>query len=70
MAKKTFKVSGMKCHSCSKIIKYGLEKEAGINSINVDFDSARAHLEFNPDEIDLLEIENKIKDLGYKVIEE
>ena len=67
MTQKTaFKVSGMKCHSCAKIIKYGLEEEAGIKNIDVDFDLAKAFLEFDPAEIDA----SKIKDLGYKVVAE
>ncbi len=70
MAKTTFKVLGMKCHSCAKIIKYGLEEETGINSADVNFNSAKAYLEFNPEETSPSEIENKIKDLGYKAIEE
>lgn len=70
MEKKTFKVLGMKCHSCAKIIKYGLEEEAGINSASVDFDSAKAYLEFNPAETSPSEIEDKIRDMGYKAVEE
>jgi len=70
MAKTAFKILGMKCRSCAKIIKYGLEEEAGINSADVDFDSAKAHLEFNPEETSPSEIENKIRDLGYKTIAE
>lgn len=70
MAKIIFKVSGMKCHSCAKIIKYGLQEEAGINSADVDFNSAKAYLEFNPAETSPSVIENKIKDLGYKATEE
>ena len=66
MQKTTLKVLGMKCQSCAKIIKYGLEEERGINSVEVDFDSGKVSLDFNPAETSLPEIEIKIKDLGYK----
>lgn len=69
MIQKTIlKVLGMKCHSCAKIIKYGLEEEVGIKSVEVDFKSEKAYLEFNPEETSPAEIENKIKDLGYKAV--
>lgn len=70
MVQKTFKISGMNCGSCAKVIKYGLEEETGIKNVDVDFGSAKAYLEFNPEETDLSKIKNKIKDLGYKAIEE
>lgn len=68
MKKEIFKILGMKCHSCAKIIKYGLEEVAGIKSADVDYDSQKAYLEFDPAETSPAEIENKIKDLGYKAI--
>lgn len=70
MAKTIFKISGMKCHSCAKIIKLELEEERGINSVDVDFNSGKAFLEFDSKETDSLKIKNKIEKLGYKVIEE
>lgn len=68
MNKAILKILGMKCHSCAKIIKYGLEEENGIKNVDVDFASEKAYLEFNPEEISLPEIGNKIKDLGYKAV--
>lgn len=68
MQKATFKISGMSCQSCAKIIQYGLEEEKGITSAEVDFKSEKVSLEYDSSEISLSEIENKIKDLGYKVI--
>jgi len=70
MQKAIFKVLGMKCGSCAKVLKYGLEEAKGVNSADIDFKSAKAHLEFDPEEISPSEIENKIKDLGYKAVEE
>ncbi len=68
MQKTTLKILGMKCQSCAKIIKFGLEEEKGVASANVDFGSEKVFLEFDPTETSLPEIENKIKDLGYKTL--
>lgn len=70
MQKAVFKILGMKCHSCAKVIKFGLEDEDGINSADVDFGSERAFLSFNSGEINTEKIKDKIKNLGYKAIEE
>lgn len=67
---KTFKISGMHCSSCAKLIKYGLEEESGMGIVNVDFDSSKAYLDFNPNEIDAERIKNKVKNLGYHASEE
>ena len=48
--KTTLKILGMKCHSCAKIIKFGLEEEKGISSVDVDFDTQKANLEFDSEE--------------------
>ena len=66
----TLKVLGMKCRSCAKIIKYGLEEENGVSNVNVDFGSSKAYMEFDSEKINELKIKNRIKDLGYKAIEE
>lgn len=68
--KTTFKISGMNCGSCAKVIKYGLEEESGVKTVDVDFSSAKAYLEFDPEKTDKTKIREKIKNLGYKAIEE
>jgi len=65
-----FKIEGMDCTSCAKIIKYGLEEVEGISFVDVDFNSAKVSVEFDSTKTDLFKIKNKIKDLGYKIIEE
>lgn len=68
--KKVFKIQGMKCVSCSKIIEMSLKEEAGVDSAGVNFITQKAFLEFNPDQIDAPRIKNIIKGLGYTAIEE
>jgi len=70
MQKASFKISGMNCGSCAKVIKFGLQEEKGVSNVDIDFNLAKAFLEFNPEETDLPKIKAKIKDLGYKASEE
>lgn len=68
--KKVFKIQGMKCNSCSKIIEMGLKEETGIDSVGVNFVTQKAFLEFNPDQTDAGKIKNIIKEMGYIAVEE
>lgn len=68
MDKIVFKISGMRCHSCAKIIKLELEEEVGATNVNVDYGSQEAQLEFDPEKTSEQKIINKIESLGYKAI--
>lgn len=65
MEKKILKIEGMDCASCAAIIEHSLKKEKGVNSVNVNFATEKAHLEFNPAETNLANLQKIIKDLGY-----
>ena len=67
---KIFKISGMNCVSCAKIIEYGLVEESGIKSVSVNSDSQKAFLEFDSSKTNVEKIKGLIKGLGYKAIEE
>lgn len=67
-SKATFKISGMKCVSCAKVIKYVLEEEKGIGQVDVDFKLAQARMDFDPEKTNIQEIKNKISYLGYKAL--
>ncbi len=69
MMQKIFKISGMNCISCAKIIEYGLVEEDGIKSVSVNFDSKKAFLEFDQSETNPEKIKDAIKSLGYKAVE-
>ncbi|MEK7541013.1 MAG: heavy metal-associated domain-containing protein [Patescibacteria group bacterium] len=64
----TLKITGMDCASCAKVIKYGLEEAKGVSSVDVYFNSAKAYLEFNPEETDSSKIKDEIKSLGYLAV--
>lgn len=63
--RKIFKIKGMHCSSCSKIIQ--IELEGKVNSSDIEFESGEAIIDFDPKKIS----EDKIKDLieksGYEV---
>jgi len=70
MEKTILEISGMHCASCSAIIENALKKEEGIKSINVNFATEKAYLEFDSVEISVARIEKIIEKLGYKAREE
>ncbi|WP_026566218.1 heavy metal translocating P-type ATPase [Bacillus sp. UNC41MFS5] len=62
------KISGMTCAACATRIEKGLRKLDGIETANVNLALESSNVKYNPEKIDLREIEKKIKDLGYDVI--
>lgn len=63
--KKIFKIKGMHCSSCSKLIESELN-DRGVSS-NIDSISGKAIIEFQPSNISEDEIKNLIKNLGYGI---
>ncbi len=43
--KTTFKISGMNCGSCAKLIKIGLEEQKGVKNVDVNFEKYNNILE-------------------------
>ena len=70
MKKTILKISGMHCASCAANIENALKKEKGIKSVNVNFASEKAYVEFNLDEISLSQIGKIIEKTGYSSKEE
>jgi len=68
--KTILKISGMHCASCSAIIENALKNEEGIKSINVNFATEKAYLEFDSIEISIARIQKIMEKLGYKATEE
>ena len=63
--KKEYKISGMHCASCAKMIEMELEDK--VNKISVSSEKRIAEIDFDSDEISDKEIVKIISDLGYKV---
>ena len=70
MKKVILKIQGMHCASCATNIENTLKKEKGVSSINVNFASEKASLEFNPKKISLEKIQEIVQKSGYELEEE
>lgn len=57
----------MRCASCAVSIENALKKEKGVSSVNVNFASEKANIEFDIQKINLERIQKIIKKLGYEV---
>ncbi len=65
--KKTFKVKGMHCNSCSQLIEDKLKYKEGIGSVSASYTKEEVEVDFNPKKISEKEIKEIIKKLGYEV---
>ncbi len=64
------KISGMTCAACATRIEKGLNKLAGVESATVNLALEKSAIKYNPEQIKVEDIENKIRDLGYDVVTE
>lgn len=62
-------IAGMDCGSCASSIQTYLSKMDGVDSVNVNFNSETATVEYHPSAIKLATIKDTIHKLGYQVIE-
>ncbi|MCC3371586.1 heavy metal translocating P-type ATPase [Cohnella sp. REN36] len=61
-----FKLEGMTCAACANRIEKGLSKLPGVASANVNFAMETARVEYLPAEVSIADMQNKVKQLGYK----
>ncbi|ETI67347.1 heavy metal translocating P-type ATPase [Neobacillus vireti] len=63
-------ISGMTCAACATRIEKGLNKLAGVESANVNLALEKSAIKYDPSQINVVDIEKKIRDLGYDVVVE
>ncbi|WHY84612.1 heavy metal translocating P-type ATPase [Neobacillus novalis] len=63
-------ISGMTCAACATRIEKGLNKLAGVESANVNLALEKSAIKYDPSQINVDDIEKKIRDLGYDVVME
>jgi len=70
VAKETvdFKLEGMTCAACANRIEKGLSKMAGVTSATVNFAMETARVEYSPGDVSVMDMQNKVKQLGYQAI--
>ena len=65
MEKKNLDIEGMHCASCALLIENQLKKIRGIQQANINFSAEKATITFDEDKVNLVEIQEAIKRLGY-----
>ncbi|MCS1351492.1 heavy metal translocating P-type ATPase [Mechercharimyces sp. CAU 1602] len=66
--KKEFDITGMTCAACATRIEKGLNQLSGTTKVNVNFAVEKATVEYQPSEVSVLDIANKVKSLGYEAV--
>ena len=67
MINKIFQIKGMHCASCSAIITKKLSKLGGVNSIDVNFATEKANIDFDDNKINISQMNSEIEKLGYSI---
>ncbi|ETT40455.1 MULTISPECIES: heavy metal translocating P-type ATPase [Paenibacillus] len=63
-----FKLEGMTCAACANRIEKSLSKLPGVTNATVNFAMETARVEYSPGEVSITEMQNKVKQIGYKAI--
>jgi len=64
----SLKIDGMHCASCAQTIERALKHKEGIFKANVNLATEKATVSYNPEIIDLENIESVIKGAGYDIV--
>ncbi len=63
-----FKLEGMTCAACANRIEKGLGKLPGVTRASVNFALETATVEYAPGEVTVSDMQNKVRQLGYKAV--
>ena len=66
MEKVEFKVEGMDCGGCVKSVTRMLNGVAGVTSVDVSLEAAKAAVEFDPGKTSLPELKRAVERAGFK----
>ena len=66
MEKIEFKVEGMDCGGCVKSVTRMLTGVAGVSSVDVSLEQAKAAVEFDPAKTSLPELKRAVERAGFK----
>ncbi|UXR69120.1 heavy metal translocating P-type ATPase [Staphylococcus sp. IVB6246] len=66
MTKETFKISGMDCAACATRIERTLNREAGIESANVNLVMEKGTVQYDPSQISQKDIFERIEKIGFQ----
>ncbi|KZX14777.1 copper-exporting P-type ATPase A [Methanobrevibacter cuticularis] len=60
-------IDGMHCASCAINIENSLNKLDGVSKVQVDLNSNKARIEYNPDSVSIKDIDKTVEDLGFSI---
>jgi len=63
----TFAVQGMHCSACSTRIERALAKTGGVTMARVDLAAGQVAVEYAPETVTLVQIEETVRGLGFQV---
>lgn len=66
----TIPISGMNCAACSARVEKGLHTLPGVLSANVNLVMGKGTINYDPEQIEPRQMIERVKELGYKVLEE
>ena len=67
---KTLQINGMTCSACANRIEKGLSKIEGVEKANVNYALERSTITYDPAQTNVNEFTERIKKLGYSVVQE
>jgi copper chaperone len=70
MESTTLVAPDISCEHCQHAIEGALGKVSGIQSVNVDIPSKTVHVDYDPNQVTVLKIEEILDDVGYTVSKE
>ncbi|WP_410511319.1 heavy metal translocating P-type ATPase [Paenibacillus sp. BR2-3] len=63
-----FQLMGMTCAACAAKIEKTLNKMPGVSSATVNFAMEKAHVEYNPLDVTISDMQQRVQKLGYKAV--
>ncbi|MCT4625778.1 heavy metal translocating P-type ATPase [Halodesulfovibrio sp.] len=68
LSKITMPVKGMTCASCSARVEKGVSEVAGVSSVAVNLATDSMQVDFDPNQISIADIAQKVADIGYEAV--
>jgi len=68
MASHIYKIKGMHCASCASIIEREFKKTDGVKSVEVNYGTESANIEYDEKKLNANKLSQKIKPLGYEIL--
>lgn len=69
MLKETLTISGMHCASCTNSVEQGVKSLPGTKNVSVNLTTEKLTFEYDASQLELETVKNKVKDLGFTVVE-